>query len=166
MTTTTFDETRLTVAADGSFAYQINTTADFIDPSSGSIFSPAGAADYEASFTLNTSATYAITAQLNLWGRVSLSLPSGYIFNQFNSTAAPAFVNLSGLLPPGQYLLIINSSLGAPNLPSGVNHYTASGSFESVVFSVQVPEPAPMEVTATLIMGNLCSRRRRRACNE
>src|SRR5689334_9330281 len=77
--TTAFDANSLTVTAAGSFAYQLDTTADFIDPSSNTIYTPSGAANYDDFFNLDTPSSYSIVAQLNMQGRVRLSSFEGLV---------------------------------------------------------------------------------------
>ncbi len=159
--TTTLDADALTVTAAGSFAYELNTTADFVDPRSSSIFTPGGAATYNGFFNTDVPTTYAITGQLNRWGRVRLnSLDGAVIFDESNHTTIPMTVSASGTIPPGQYRVLIGAGVGAPNLPNGVNHYITSGRYENVVFTVQVPEPNALGVVIA-IGGNALRRRRR-----
>jgi hypothetical protein len=138
---TTFDSNSLTVTGAGSFAYDITATADFINPSSASIFSPGAGANYEGFFNTDVPLTYSISGQLNLRGRVRLNSLSGLVvFDQRNSTSTPLVVNFAGTISPGDYQVRFTTGLGAPNLPNGVNHFEASGSYENVTFTVQVPE--------------------------
>jgi hypothetical protein len=44
MSTTASDGDSLTITAAGSFAYALDTTADFVDPSSSTIYGPGAAA--------------------------------------------------------------------------------------------------------------------------
>src|SRR5205823_3992103 len=73
-TTTTFDATNLAVAGAGSFSYELTTTSGFVDPTStGTVYGPGGAADYQCYFTLNTPATYRATGQIVGFGVAFLS---------------------------------------------------------------------------------------------
>lgn len=161
MSTTAFDANSLTITAAGSFAYTVDTTADFVDPGGVTIYRPGAAAEYNGFFNTDEPVTYAITAQLNQWGRVRLnSLDGSVVFDQSNHTMIPMTVSLSGTIPPRQYRVLFTTGLGAPNLPNGANHFEASGSYEDVVFSVQVPE-ANSFVLAISIIGAILRRRRR-----
>jgi len=161
---TTVVDNGFRATASGSFSYEITTTADFIDPRSGSVFAPSGAANYEGFFDTDVPTTYAITAQLNQLARVTLnSLSGSFIFNQSNPTATPLTVNLDGTIPPGRYRVLFTTGLGAPNFPNGINHYAASGSYENVTFTVQVPEPCTFAGAILCLIQILC-RRRRRCC--
>ena len=115
--TTTFDTSSFRATASGSFAYESTTTADFVGPRSASIFTPGGAANYVATFHTDVAYSYSVTAQLNQLSVVRLGTPSGFIFNEFNLGTVPTFVNLSGTLLPGQYMLVISTGLGASNFP-------------------------------------------------
>jgi hypothetical protein len=164
--TPVFDANLLTVTGAGSFAYQIDTTADFIDPRSSSIFSPGAGVNYNGFFTTDAPVTYAMTGQLNENGRVQLNSIGGgvgVVFNQSNPTPNPAVLNLTGTLPLGQYRVLIAAGLGASNLPNGVNNYARSGSFEDRVFTVQVPEPGISAIGMTTIL-IATTRRNRCAC--
>jgi hypothetical protein len=150
--TTSFDSDSLTVTAAGSFAYTVDTTAEFVDPGSSTIFRPGAAANYEALFNTDVPTTYTISAQLNLRGRVRLSsFEHGVEFDRFNPSPTPIIVNLGGTIAPGRYHILVTASLGAPNLPNGVNHFSASGSYENVVFTVRVPEPSALGAVIAII---------------
>jgi hypothetical protein len=149
--TTTFDANSYSATAAGSFQYQIDTTTDFIDPRP-SVFTPGGAANYVGFFETDVSMLYSISAKLNLLGRVRLgSIEGGEVFNFRNTNLTPLFVNLTGTLPPGHYNFLASSSLSASNLPNGINHYARNGSFEDVLFTVQVPEPITVGPVIALI---------------
>jgi hypothetical protein len=156
---TTFGANSYTVTAAGSVSCELNTTAEFVDPGP-SVFSPGGAANHEGFFTLDTPATYSITAQLNLRGRVRLSSASGFVFNQINGTSIPQFVNLSGTIPSGEYLLVFAAGVGPPNFPNGVNHFSAEGSYRDVMFTVQVPEPAAVSSVILIFAASTRTRNR------
>jgi hypothetical protein len=144
ISTTTFDSNKFTVATAGSFGYEITTTADFVDPRSSTVFTPGAAASYNGFFTADVPVAYSMNGQLNQRSRVQLNSVGGgvgIVFDQSNPTPNPISLDLTGTLPPGQYRILINASLGASNLPNGVNNYARSGSFQDVVFTVQVPEP-------------------------
>jgi hypothetical protein len=162
--TTTFNPDTLTITAAGSFAYTVDTTTGFVDPSSSTVYPPGAAANYEALFNTDVPTTYTISAQLNQRGRVRLSSFEGLVvFDRSNPSPTPTLVNLSGTIPLGHYHVLITSGL-ATQLPSGVNHFTASGSYEDVVFTVQVPEPNALGIALAVIAGMTC--RRRRSCAE
>ncbi len=162
---TIFDANNLTVTAAGEFAYEINTTADFIDPRSSSIFSPSGAANYRGFFEVDIPVVYMISAQLNQRSRVSLtSFEGATIFDRINLNPTPLFVNLSGTIQPGHYQILASTSLIAPNFANGINHFVASGSFENVNFSVQVPEPNACVIALSVLAGRVWIPRRRFAC--
>jgi hypothetical protein len=157
--TTTFDADSYTVTAAGSFAYQIDTAATFVDPRP-TVFTPGAGANYEGHFTVDLPAAYSITATLNRLGRVRLSSASGFVFNQINGTSIPQFVNLSGTIPAGEYLLLFGAGLGAPNFPNGVNHFEVNGGFENVTFAVQVPEPAAVSSVILIFAASTRTRNR------
>src|SRR5687768_12357808 len=160
--TTAFDAGSYTVTAAGSFTYKLNTTAEFEDPRSSGIYSPGGAANYRGFFEIDNPANYTILAQLNERGRVRLSSFEGLVvFDRFNLGPTPMLVNLTGTVPAGHYDLLMSTSLVAPNLPNGVNHFTASGNFEDVRFTVQVPEANSLVLAISTIGSTL---RRRRRC--
>jgi hypothetical protein len=164
MSTTAFDGGSLAVTAAASFEYEINTTAEFVDPSSGSIFTPGGAANYDGFFELDSAATYTIVVQLNRRGRVRLSSFEGLVvFDRINISPTPMFVNLTGTIPPGHYEILATTSLGAPNFPNGVNHFEADGSFENMVFTVQIPEPTYLGILIAIVVGTVGQRGQRRA---
>jgi hypothetical protein len=149
--TTAFDANSYTVTAAGSFAYELDTTAEFIDPRSSNIYTPGGAADYQGFFTLDTAAEYTITVELTARSRVLLgSVEAGFIFNASNHGTTPQLFQRSGTIPAGHYEIRANSSLAAPLFPNGVNHFEASGGFADLIFNVQVPEPAEITVLALL----------------
>lgn len=160
--TTTFNADSLTVTGDASFAYTVDTTPDFIDPGGPTVFRPGAAANYNGFFDTDVSTSYAITARLFQWGRVRLnSLDGSAVFDQTNATTTPLDVSFSGTIPAGAYLVRITASLGAGNLPSGVNHFEAGGGFENATFTVQVPEPNHI-VLALWMIGTTLARRRKR----
>ena len=142
--TTTITPDNYTVEAAASFAYVINTTSAFVDPRSTSIFGPGGAASYNGFFEADVPLSYTIAAQLNQRGRVRLSqigVGGGEIFDENNVDVTPRLLHFSGTIQPGQYRFLATTGLGAMNLSNGINAYARSGSFESLVFSVRVPEP-------------------------
>jgi hypothetical protein len=152
--TTTFDANSYTVTAAGSFQYRLDTTGDFIDPSSSSIFGPGGAANYDALFDTDLLTTYSVSAQLNQRGRLRLTSFSGLVvFDQSNPTVNPILVNLLGTMPPGRYNFQATTGVGAPNFPNGINHFEAGGSYENVVFTVRVPEPCPLGAGVAIVLG-------------
>ena len=162
--TTTFDVNTFTATASGSFTYTIDTTTGFVDPrAAGGVFTPSGAVDYRAVFQTDVPLQYTITGQLNQWSSMRLSTPSGFIFDRFNTSTTPRFVKLNGTLGSGQYQLVFNASLAVPNFPNGVNHNAASGGYENVTFTVQVPEPLSAWTAIELVaLQNVLYRRRRR----
>ena len=156
---TTFDSNRYTVTGAGSFEYELDTTADFVDPSSVNIFGPGGVANYNGFFKTDAFTTYAISAQLTQRSRVRFNSLSGLVvFDQSNHTSVPMLVNLTGVIPPGRYQVLFTTSFGTPNLPNGVIHARASGSFDNLTFVVQVPEPRALAVMISII--GTCLRRR------
>lgn len=160
--TTALDASGLTISAAGSFSYQLDTSAGFVDPGGASIYRPGAAANYEGFFTTDVPLQYSITGQLNHLGRVRLSsFEWGVEFDRTNVGSTPTAVAISGTILPGRYDLLVTASLGAPNLPTGVNQYAASGSFENVIFTVQVPEPTAAGVLFT--MSAFTQRRRKRS---
>jgi hypothetical protein len=160
--TTTITPDSYTAEAAAAFAYEINTTPDFVDPRSASVFTPGGAANYNGFFTTDVPLVYVITARLNQRGRVRLNQIGGpEIFDENNLTVIPRLLNLTGVLPPGQYQFLATTSLSAANLPNGVNHYARSGSFENLVFEVRVPEPSLFGLILAVVLGTLPARRRK-----
>lgn len=159
--TTTFNANSLTVTAAGSFEYTVDTTAGFVDPGGVTVYRPGAAANYEGFFSADVPTTYALLAQLNLRGRVRLNSLSGVVvFDERNSTSTPLGVSFAGTIPPGEYQVRFTTGLGAPNLPNGANHFEASGSYEDVVFTVQVPEPGTGAAYVTI--GVIATARRKR----
>jgi hypothetical protein len=152
-------------AGEISFAYLIDTTSSFVNPTSINIFGPSGTGQYRGVFETDVPLVYDISAQLNQRGRVRLSTFSGpEIFDENNSSTTPRLLTLTGTIPPGTYQFLATSGLGAANLPAGVNHYERSGSLQNLVFSVRVPEPgAPGIAVTTLILATLTRFPRRRA---
>ena len=160
--TTAFDADSLTITAAGSFAYVVDTTADFVDPSSTSIYGPGAAANYRGFFETDTLATYGASVQLNQHSGISLgSFEAGFIFNHFNAGEVPVLFQLTGIIPPGHYQILVTSGVGAPNLPNGINHILRGGSFENTLFTVQVPEPNALGV---VIATTGITLRRRKGC--
>jgi hypothetical protein len=160
MSSTEFNANSLTITGAGSFLYRVDTTAEFVDPSSSAIFPPGAVGSYNGFFNTDVPTTYIMMALLSQWGRVRLnSLDGSVVFDQTNVTTVPLAVNLSGSLPAGQYRVLITAGL-ATQLPNGVNHYIASGGYEDVTFTVQIPEPRA-HVGFVSIMG-FTSRRRKR----
>jgi hypothetical protein len=158
--TTAFDANSLTVTAAGSFAYDLTTTGDFVDPSSDSIYSPGGAADYECYFTLNAPSTYVVNVELDGHSKVFLgSFEAGFIFNQFNVGPAPLLVHLTGTIPVGHYEIGVESGLGVPNFSNGIHQYSANGGFSNFNFSVQVPEPTTLGFVIA-VARTICNRKR------
>jgi len=107
---------------------------------------------------------YAVTGFLNQFGRVqsnSIGGGVGIVFNQSNPSSSPLALGFTGTVPPGEYRVFIAAGLGASNLPNGVNSYVRSGSFESVVFTVQVPEAG---TGAIWIVITLVAAARRKRC--
>ena len=163
-TSTQFDTANLTVTGSGSFAHELTTTAEFVDPRSSTIYAPSSAALYECTFTLDEAASYAIVAQLNQWSQVRLNTSLGTdVFNYTNVTPNPTPVDLSGMIGAGQYRMLVATGVGAPNFPNGANHYARSGSFENLMFIVEVPEPSSF-VNAIAIIGMTPCLRKRCAC--
>lgn len=159
MSTTAFDANSLTVTAAGSFVYEFNTTAEFSDPRSSTIYSPAGSANYRGFFETDVPLVYMISVQLNRRGRVRLgSLEGGVVFDYLNLNPAPFFLELSGTIPRGHYDFLASTSLAAPNFPNGVNHFVESGSYENLTLTVQVPEPKTLGLLI-VAMAMYCRRR-------
>jgi hypothetical protein len=162
--TTAFDDNSLTVTAAGSFGYEINTTPEFIDPRSASVFSPGGAANYRGFFELDTTATYTASVRLNQYSGISLgNFDTGFIFNEFNFGTVPVLFQVSGTIPAGRYQILGTAGFGVPNLPNGINHDEAAGSFENMVFTVQVPEPTHLGTLFAIVVGIVGPRGRRSA---
>jgi hypothetical protein len=158
--TTAFDANSYTVTAAGSFVYELNTSADFVDPRP-SVFSPGGAANYRGFFAIDTAARYVLSIRLNQYSGVSLgSFESGFIFNQFNSSANPVMVQFTGTIAAAHYQILATTGTGPANLPNGINHESASGSFEDLTFVVQVPEPTAFTVGVTIVLGLMRMRTR------
>lgn len=150
--TTTITADSYTVEAAASFSYSLDTTADFVDPSSISIFSPAGAASYRGFFEIDVPAAYTITAQLNQHGRVRLNQIGGpEIFDESNSNPVPHNLSLAGTVPPGRYQFWAVAGLGLGNLFNGVHHIEHSGGFENVFFTVRIPEPEVLGIGAAVV---------------
>jgi hypothetical protein len=159
--TSAFDADSYTVTAAASFTYELNTTAEFIDPRSSGIYTPGGGANYDGFFVTDITTTYAISVELRQWSKVFFgSFEAGFIFNEINHSPTPRFVQLSGSIPPGHYQIGASAGLAAPNFPNGVNHFTANGSFVDMTFTVQVPEPNTLGVLIAII-GNALRRRKR-----
>jgi hypothetical protein len=158
--TTTFDASSYQVTAAGSFAYTLDTTAEFVDPQP-SVFAPGGVGNYNGFFTVGQSAVFSITATLNRLGRVRLNPIGGgpVVFDQTNVTDVPISIHFSGTITPGQYRVLLTAGLAAPNFPNGVNHFTAEGSYQDVVFTVQVPEPNALGVVISIIGARVRRRR-------
>jgi hypothetical protein len=76
----------------------------------------------------------------------------------------PLLVSQTGTLPPGHYNFLASASLGAANLPNGINHYARNGSFDNVLFTVQVPEPLNLGATTMIVV--VAMRRRMRTCER
>ncbi len=149
--TTTFDANSYTVTAAGSFEYQLDTTAAFVDPRP-SVLTPTGAANYEGFFTTDSMLAYSIIGELTQRARVQLNTSSGtIIFFQSNQTSVPVSVNFTGIIPAGQYRVLITTGLSAPALPNGVNHYEASGRYTDLIFNVQIPEPSTFAILMVFI---------------
>jgi hypothetical protein len=162
--TTTFDVNSYTVTAAGSFEYELDTTADFVDPASISVYSPGAGANYNGLFNTDVPVAYSIIGLLNEQARVRLNTLSGeVIFEQSNPTSVPAPVNLVGTIPAGQYRVLFTTGLGLGNLSNGIHHKEASGSFEDVIFTVQVPEPRTFGAGIAMVLGLLL--RRSPKCN-
>jgi hypothetical protein len=158
--TTTFDANSYTVAADGSFEYELDTTAQFVDPRP-TVLTPGGAANYEGFFNTDVPVAYSIVGLLNQHARVRLNTLSGsVIFNQSNPTSVPMPVNLAGTIPAGQYRVFFTTGVGVPNFPNGVNHFEARGSYEGVIFAVQVPEPTALSLVISIIGASMRRARR------
>ena len=147
--TTTIDANSYTITAAGSFDYELNTTADFVDPQP-SVFAPTGAASYDGHFTVDLPVSYSVNGVLNQWGRVRLAAVGGgtVVFDQANATDKPMVIDLTGTIPPGQYRFLVATGLSAPGFPNGINHFGASGSYEDIRFNVQVPEPSALGLLA------------------
>jgi hypothetical protein len=56
--------------------------------------------------------------------------------------------------------------LAAPNLANGVNHFVASGSFENMVFTLQVPEPSTFGGAIVVAIVGTMRWRARRCANR
>jgi hypothetical protein len=160
--TTTITADSYTVEAAASFAYQVDTTADFIDPRSTSVFGFGVAAQYRGFFETDVPIMYSITARLNQQVDVRLSLIGGtIIFNESNPSSTPRILTLAGTIPPGRYQFLAGTGLSGPILPNGINHFGASGSVENLVFTVRVPEPNAIGIGAALVAVRLRQRRPR-----
>jgi len=157
--TTSFDASSLTVTAAGSFAYEITTTAGFVDPRSASIFTPGAAANYRGFFEIDTTAEYSAAVQLNRNSGISLgSFEAGFIFNQFNFGTTPVLFQMSGTIGPGRYQVLGSTGAGAPNFPNGVNNFAAIGGFENLLFSVEVPEPTTLGLWIAMTLATMHGR--------
>jgi hypothetical protein len=162
-TTTTVANDRIRIVGAGSFSYDLLTTADFVDPGGGSFYRPGGTADYECSFQTFASGRYTLSVQLGRWGHVHLgSVEYGTLFDQFNAGVTPVLVDSSAVLPDGHYFFQVNSGLAAPNLPPGVNHYPASGSFTGLDLLIQAPEPEAFRYAGLAAAAMLTARSRMR----
>ena len=162
-TMTSLSANSLTISGTGSFSYDLTTTTGFVDPTQvTTVYGPAGGAGYESFFEINAPATYSVSVQLDQLSSITLaSFENGIFFQRSNPSSLPVFVNLNGMIPLGHYDLRVGTGLGAPNLPNGINHYVASGSFSDFTFSVQLPEPGSLVVTVVSITVARTSRRRR-----
>lgn len=159
--TTTITPDSYTAEASASFAYTVDTTAAFSDPSSTSIFGPGATAQYNGYFETDVPLIYTLTCQLNQRGRAYLLSFQGTLhFNFSNPNTTPQMVNLTGTIPAGRYRFFAGSGLGAANLPSGVNQYVRSGSVEALTFSVRVPEPVVGGVALAILGWNAATSRR------
>jgi hypothetical protein len=164
-TLTTFNANALNIAGDGSFNWEISTTADFFDPGRvATLYAPGAGANLQCLFTVDAPATFALSCQLNSLSSVSLVLQAGgaWIVNQSNFGSRPMTVNASGTLLPGNYQLVSAASLAGIEFTQGQNHEIESGSFSSFSFDLQTPEPVS---TGTIVIGHCClarhGRRRR-----
>jgi hypothetical protein len=164
--TTMLSPKGLSGAADGSFSFELLASDGFVDPGSqATLYEPAGSALYRAVFTVDTSASYVIAAELHKWSSVHLDRLTDHmaVVNRFNVSDSPMLVNLSGSIAPGQYQVSASSSFGAPNFGGGPFDYLASGSFKNFSFTVQVPEPLSMFAGAIMIALIGVSRRSNRS---
>lgn len=163
-TTTTFDSSRLTITGAGSFAHELTTTSEFVDPSSGSVFSPGSGADYLCAVSVDTTAFYSIAILLGQWGKVSLSSSqTGFIFSESNFSASPRLVQLSGSIPAGNFAMRANAGLAIENLSPGVHHVQYSGRFDNLNFVLAVPEPSSFGLVLMMSALGFARRQRRRA---
>ena len=150
--TTTVTADGYTVEASASFAFQLDTTAAFIDPASVSIFAPGATSNYNGFFDTDVPLVYSITAQLNQRGRVRLNQIGGpEIFDENNLNLVPRLLNLAGIIPSGRYQFLATTGFGVPNLPNGINHRAANGGLESLIFTVRVPEPRLLGFAAPVV---------------
>lgn len=157
---TTITPDSFTVEASAHFDYLLKTTLDFVDPLSVNTFAPGGGASYRGFFESDASLSYSISTVLNQWGRVRLSRVGGpEIFDESNPNTSPREVILAGTIPPGRYQLLTTASFSVPNLPAGVNHNNAIGSFDNLSFSVRVPETG-LAAIGIALLAQLVARRR------
>jgi len=143
--TTASDAGGLAITGHASYSYDLETTADFVDPTrSTALLSPASGSDYRCTFTIDGSAGYSLHIQLNENSFVRLSSTvAGTFFQRSNISASPLTVDQSGSLIPGQYEIRVNTSLAVPQpLPDGINQINSNGGFENFAFRVSVPEPS------------------------
>jgi hypothetical protein len=152
-TTTASTPSSLTITGGGGFSYDITTVTGFVDPTSvTTLYSPGAAGDYQCYFNTDTPTNYVVSAQLSGYSLIQFfSVTNGTLFlNRIDSGGSPILLNASGTIPAGQYGIRANASLGGPNLPVGINHFAASGSFNNFAFSVQTPEPTTSGVLILL----------------
>jgi len=141
-TATSFDQVSMRVTASAAFAYNVETTAAFVDPGGVNTFRPGAAANYDAFFAVDAPTDFVVSGALNQWSQVRPSTSSGVtVFNYVNITPAPLAIGASATIPAGSYRILMATGVGAPNFPDGVNTYSRSGGFDNVVFAGQVPEP-------------------------
>ena len=159
---TSFNDSILSITGFGSFAHQLTTTSDFVDPRSAGVFTPGSAADYRCTVTVDVPTFYTISVELGQFGRISLTSPqTGFIFDETNFDSTPRVVQLSGTLPSGSFAMRANTSIGAPNFANGVNDYLRSGGFEDLSFTLQIPEPgSALFVGAAVASSMLCKAKR------
>ena len=164
VTTTTATPTNLNITGSGSFAYNISTTAGFVDPTTVmTLFGPEAAGDYQCYFTLDAPAAYTLNASLMGSSEVYFaSFQTGLIFQKDQFAASTILASQSGTIPAGSYEIRGNASFGGPT-PLGANtNIKESGSITNFLFSVQVPEPTFL--AAILGLSVYIARRERPLC--
>jgi hypothetical protein len=155
----------LTISGAGSFSYDLSTNSDFTDPTQVStLFSPLASSGYLCHFSTNVPTAYSLSVQLQGHSGVQLfSLKDGtFVVNETHFGGLPTMVAASGVLPAGDFVVSPAANLAAPILPSGMNHVTGSGSYNDLLFSLNIPEPRTDWFTlgvAILLRGRIPRRR-------
>jgi hypothetical protein len=148
--TTTITPDTYSFQAAGSYAYELNTNAAFVNPA-GTVLTASGAATYRGIFESDAPLSYTLTADLIKGCRVSLiRVNFGIVFNEGNFTTTPRTLSLAGTLPAGRYQIFGATGLSAPNLTDGVHHFATSGNFENLLFSARIPEPGALGLAVAL----------------